>query len=83
LKLRELADRLNCRLEGDGDIDIERVAGIESAGPGDLTFFANPKYATHLRATRASAVILAPRQPQGCTGNRISRRRPLSHAMRR
>jgi UDP-3-O-[3-hydroxymyristoyl] glucosamine N-acyltransferase len=61
LKLRELADRLNCRLEGDGDIDIERVAGIESAGPGDLTFFANPKYATHLRATSASAVILGER----------------------
>ncbi len=26
--------------------------------PGDLTFFANPKYAAELRATRASAVIL-------------------------
>jgi UDP-3-O-[3-hydroxymyristoyl] glucosamine N-acyltransferase len=61
LKLRELADRLNCRLDGDGDIDIARVAGIESAGAGDLTFFANPKYAAHLRATRASAVILGER----------------------
>lgn len=58
LKLQEIAARLGCRLEGDGTVDIARVAGIESAGPGDLTFFANPKYAPQLRATRASAIIV-------------------------
>lgn len=57
LKLKELAERLECRLEGDGEIDVMRVAGIEHAGPGDVTFFANPKYSQHLRVTRASAVI--------------------------
>jgi len=56
--LREIADRLECRLEGDGDIDIVRVAGIQDAGPGDLTFVANAKYEKALPATRASAVIL-------------------------
>jgi UDP-3-O-[3-hydroxymyristoyl] glucosamine N-acyltransferase len=61
LKLTEIADRLECRLEGDGDIEIARVAGIEDAGAGDLTFFANPKYAAALRTTRASAVILGER----------------------
>ncbi len=60
MKLRELADRLGCRLEGDGGIDIQRVVGLEHAGPGDLTFFANPRYAALLRATRASAVIVDP-----------------------
>ena len=59
MKLREIAERLECRLDGDGEIDIRRVAGIEEAGPGDLTFFTNPKYASALRKTRASAVILA------------------------
>jgi UDP-3-O-[3-hydroxymyristoyl] glucosamine N-acyltransferase len=59
LKLREIADRLECLLEGDGDTEIRRVAGIEDAGPGDLTFFTNPKYARDLRKTTASAVILA------------------------
>jgi len=59
VRLRELADRLQCRLEGDGEIEILRVAGLESAGPGDLTFFANSRYAPALRRTRASAVILA------------------------
>ena len=61
MTLRELADRLGCRLEGDGSIEITGVAGLEDAGPGDLSFFANPKYATALSATRASAVILGER----------------------
>jgi UDP-3-O-[3-hydroxymyristoyl] glucosamine N-acyltransferase len=59
LKLREIAERLECRLEGDGEIDIRGVAGIEEAGPGDLTFFTNRKYASALRKTGASGVILA------------------------
>ena len=58
MTLREIAERLECRLEGDGDIDIVRVAGIQDAGPGDLTFVANAKYEKALPATRASAVIL-------------------------
>ena len=59
MKLRDIAERLQSRLEGDGEIEIHRVAGIEDAGPGDLTFFTNPKYARALRTTRASAVILS------------------------
>jgi UDP-3-O-[3-hydroxymyristoyl] glucosamine N-acyltransferase len=55
--LADLARELGCRLEGDGSIEITRVAGIEDAGPGDVTFLANPKYASKLAATRASAVI--------------------------
>ena len=59
LKLRDLAERLDCRLEGDGDVEIRRLAGIETAEAGDLTFFVNPRYTTALRSTRAAAVILA------------------------
>ncbi len=58
MKLRDLADQLACRLEGDGDIDIVRIAGIQQAQPGDLTFLANSKYESVLAQTRASAVIL-------------------------
>jgi UDP-3-O-[3-hydroxymyristoyl] glucosamine N-acyltransferase len=61
VKLREIADALECRLEGDGDVDIRRLARIEDADTGDLTFFANPKYANELRSTRASAVIIGDR----------------------
>jgi UDP-3-O-[3-hydroxymyristoyl] glucosamine N-acyltransferase len=58
LQLKDIAERLGCRLEGDGQIEIRGVSGIEDAEQGDLTFFANPRYAAELRVTRASAVIL-------------------------
>jgi UDP-3-O-[3-hydroxymyristoyl] glucosamine N-acyltransferase len=58
VKLRDLAERLGCRLEGDGDVEIVRVAGIQDAQAGDLTFLANPKYEAALAETRASAVLL-------------------------
>ena len=59
MKLTDLARRLECRLEGDGDPDITRVTSLEAAGAGDLSFFTNSKYASALRTTRASAVILS------------------------
>ena len=58
MNLKELAERLRCRLEGDGNIEVGGVAAIESAKPGDLTFVSNPRYAKFLCQTRASAVIL-------------------------
>jgi UDP-3-O-[3-hydroxymyristoyl] glucosamine N-acyltransferase len=58
LKLSEIAQQLGCRLEGDGSADIQRVAGIEQANAGDLTFVANRKYWNQLATTRASAVIV-------------------------
>jgi UDP-3-O-[3-hydroxymyristoyl] glucosamine N-acyltransferase len=56
--LGELARRLECPVEGDAAIEIRRVATIEAAGPGDLTFLAHPKYAPKLASTKASAVIM-------------------------
>ena len=63
MTLRELADRLGCRLEGDGAVEIGRVASLEEARAGDVAFFVNPRYAPALRRTRASAVILADTAP--------------------
>ncbi len=72
MKLRDLADQLQCRLEGGaasnpGDIEIHRVSGIEHAQPGDLTFLDNPRYGSFLGTTRASAVIVSAAQaiPEG------------------
>jgi UDP-3-O-[3-hydroxymyristoyl] glucosamine N-acyltransferase len=56
--LAELATRLGCRLEGDGTVQVWRVAALDDAGPGDLTFLSNPRYAAKLSSTRASAVIV-------------------------
>lgn len=57
MTLRELAERLHCRLEGDGDIEIVRIAAVEAAQPGDLTFLSNPKYRSKVAHTRATAII--------------------------
>jgi len=58
MKLQELARILHAECRGDGDIEITGVAGIEEAGPHQVTFVANLKYAAHARTTRASAVIV-------------------------
>ena len=59
MKLREIAARLDCGLSGDGEIEITGVAGMEHAGPGELTFLANPKYAPKVKHTRAGAILVA------------------------
>jgi len=58
MKLAELAQTLNCRLDGPPDLEITGVSGIEHAGPGQLTFLANRKYFALLKTTRASAVLV-------------------------
>ena len=58
MKLREIADRLGCRLAGDGDLEIGGVAGMEHASPGQLTFLANPKYGPKVKHTHASAILV-------------------------
>ena len=60
MKLGEIAQRLECKLEGDAGIDITGVAGIEEAAPGQLTFLANRRYRPAVATTRASAILIAP-----------------------
>jgi UDP-3-O-[3-hydroxymyristoyl] glucosamine N-acyltransferase len=57
MKLGDLAAAIDCQLEGDGSIEVARVAAIDDAGPGDVTFLANSKYTSHVAASRASAII--------------------------
>lgn len=58
--LAELAALVDGSVVGNPDLSIERVAPIDSAGPGDLTFVANPRYLARLQDTTAAAVIVAP-----------------------
>ena len=59
MKLREIAAALGCTLQGDGEIEIRGVAGMEHASAGHLTFLANPKYAPKVKHTQASAILVA------------------------
>lgn len=64
MRLKELAAKLGCepRLThaGDADKEITGVAGMEHAGPSEITFLANPKYAHKVRHTCAGAIIVSP-----------------------
>ena len=65
MRLRDIAAMLGGEIDPQGrspeaaDMDIARVAKIEEAGQGDITFLANPKYTKYLSQTHASAVIVA------------------------
>jgi UDP-3-O-[3-hydroxymyristoyl] glucosamine N-acyltransferase len=64
MKLSKIAAALGARLEnGSPETEITGVAGVETAGPGQLTFVSNPKYATAARNTKASAVVVAEEFP--------------------
>lgn len=59
MKLSAIAEALQVRLEnGSPDTEITGLNGIEQAGPGELTFVSNPKYAAAAKSTRAAAVIV-------------------------
>lgn len=57
MRLADLAERLDCRLEGDGALEVTGVAALDDAGPGDVTFLANSKYAARVAHTGATALI--------------------------
>jgi UDP-3-O-[3-hydroxymyristoyl] glucosamine N-acyltransferase len=57
MKLSDVAGKLGCEMTG-RDVEITRVAGIDEAGEGDLTFVSNRKYISRIKTTKASAIIL-------------------------
>ena len=60
MKLSAIAAALHARLDnGSPETEITGLNGIDQAGPGELSFVANPKYAAAARLTEASAVIVA------------------------
>ncbi len=61
MRLGQIVDALGGTLEGGTrEVEISRIAPLESAGPGDLSFLSNPRYQQQLAASRAACVIVAP-----------------------
>jgi UDP-3-O-[3-hydroxymyristoyl] glucosamine N-acyltransferase len=62
MKLSELARHLGCELHPltpeDAETEIQGVAGVEHAVPGQITFLANRRYAPKAKHTRASAILV-------------------------
>ncbi|ABF40936.1 UDP-3-O-[3-hydroxymyristoyl] glucosamine N-acyltransferase [Candidatus Koribacter versatilis Ellin345] len=62
MKLSEIARRLGCTLDNCPDpdaVEITAVTGIEAAGPTDITFVSNPRYAAAAKTTHAGAIIVS------------------------
>jgi UDP-3-O-[3-hydroxymyristoyl] glucosamine N-acyltransferase len=72
--LREIAELTGASLadSGAGETPIGAVAPLDRAGPGQVGFFADRRYADDLTATRATACFIAPAQadklPAGVIG---------------
>ncbi len=64
MNLGELASRLGAELRGDPSLEVTGVKGIEEAGPTEVTFVANPRYAGLARKTRAAAILVEPDFPE-------------------
>ncbi|MCW5220312.1 UDP-3-O-(3-hydroxymyristoyl)glucosamine N-acyltransferase [Verminephrobacter aporrectodeae] len=61
LLLGQIVDALGGALEGGArDTPIARIASLDAAGPGDLSFLSHPRYRQQLAASRAACVIVAP-----------------------
>ena len=67
--LADIAEFLGAELRGDGSARIAGLNTLEHAGPGELAFLANPKYAGQLSETRAEAVILSADQAAAAPGS--------------
>jgi UDP-3-O-[3-hydroxymyristoyl] glucosamine N-acyltransferase len=53
---------------GANDTAIHRIAPLEFAGPGDISFLSHPRYQQQLAASRAACVIVAPAMRDAALG---------------
>ncbi|WP_211825619.1 UDP-3-O-(3-hydroxymyristoyl)glucosamine N-acyltransferase [Kistimonas asteriae] len=74
--LAELAEFLCADVQGDSTIVIHRLATLQEAGRGALTFLSNPAYEKFLSGTEASAVLLSPEMAEKYEGNALVMKDP-------
>lgn len=66
LTLNEIVARLGGEIVGDGTLMVSGITSLDAAGPGQLSFLANPKYRSKLATTQATAVIVSPGIASDC-----------------
>ena len=76
MKLSEVVEKVGGKLDGDGGINIVGVAGIAEAEQGEISFIANPRYASEAAVTKASAVIVSEDWSADCPAALIRTRNP-------
>jgi len=63
LTVRELAERIGGRVEGDGEAVVAHLASVASAEASDLTFAMSDEHEAALPASRARAAVVGPDAP--------------------
>ena len=58
MRLAALAERLGLPVEGDGEVQVEGAAPLESAGPAELSFVSSRRFESALAGSRAGALIV-------------------------
>ncbi len=76
MKLCEIAEKIGGLLDGDGELEIRRVADIKAAAADELSFVANPKYASLAASTKAGAVIVSEDWADDCSAALIRVKNP-------
>lgn len=71
MTLGQLAEALGATLKGPEALQITGLATLQEAGPGQLSFLANPQYRKYLDNSRASAVLLKAADAEGFAGNAL------------
>src|SRR5688572_31877172 len=82
LTLREIVARLGGEAVGEVSAPLSGVATLDSAGPSQIAFLANPRYRGRLATTRAGAVILGPGDRDAATIPRIVSENPYAYYAR-
>jgi len=60
ITLGRIAELVGGSVHGDPETRITGISGVKEAGPGDITFVANPRYLPLLQETGASAAVVGP-----------------------
>src|ERR1700690_1771326 len=76
----ELAAVLGCEVVGDANLEITGVAPMEQAGPNELTFLSNPKYAHKVKHSRAGAILISEAVREGPITSLVSKNPYLDFA---
>ena len=56
---QQIALLVNGKVEGDAAAKVSKLAKIEEATVGSLTFLSHPKYVPYLKDTGASVIIIS------------------------
>ncbi|ABY97064.1 TPA: UDP-3-O-(3-hydroxymyristoyl)glucosamine N-acyltransferase [Pseudomonas putida] len=71
MTLGQLAEALGATLKGPEALQITGLATLQEAGPGQLSFLANPQYRKYLDNCQAGAVLLKAADAESFAGNAL------------